>query len=177
MGKKYLGNFWSYFKSSVVLLVLSINFNAYAQIFPGQPGDPDAIVSITASNDNDPNIYEVNGVEACIQASNGEGANPTWQFDIIIPAPGDILPVSENIEIRVCRRGDFGQSGEGVLIFDEQGNQVGVINGENDIALDCSSGPACAIVTISSCSFNAQAADGIRQTGLGHCRLGPTTPW
>ena len=55
-------------------------------------------------------------MEACITGggnNNSPGENPEWRFDIILPNASDVLPVSENIEIRVCRRGDFGQSGEG----------------------------------------------------------------
>ena len=158
--------------SSYLLFLLLLLFNSIdsnAQIFPGinppvgptaGPGNPDAIVAVNAVLEGD--TYVVNGVEACITGGGGNnnspGENPEWRFDIIIPNASEVLPVSEDIEIRVCRRGDFGQSGEGLRILDENLNLLGVIPGDQSGAnTDCSEGPICLTVTISSCAFNEQA--------------------
>ncbi|WP_299675615.1 PKD-like domain-containing protein, partial [uncultured Dokdonia sp.] len=172
MSKNY-NNLRKFISCQIWIFSIFFSVNAYSQIFPGQfpptgpnsgPGNPDAIVNVNAILQGD--TFIVNGQEACITGGGGNngspGENPEWRFDILLPNASDVLPVSENIEIRVCRRGDFGQSGEGLRVLDENLNEIGLIPGDQSgINTDCSEGPICLTVTVSSCAFNAQAADGI----------------
>ena len=118
----------SFLKLQIGVFILFFAISSQAQIFPGQfppigansgAGNPDAIINVNAILQGD--TFVVNGMEACITGDGGNnnspGENPEWRFDIILPNASDVLPVSENIEIRVCRRGDFGQSGEGLRII------------------------------------------------------------
>ncbi|TVZ24042.1 putative repeat protein (TIGR01451 family)/gliding motility-associated-like protein [Dokdonia sp. Hel_I_63] len=131
----------------------------------GPPGNPDAIIAVNAVLGADGVTFQVQGAEACITGGGGNngspGEDPEWRFDVVLADPGNILPVSEDIEIRVCRRGDFGQTAEAVFILDEDLNQVGIIPGQGNISFDCTSGPVCEVITITSCAFNAQTADGV----------------
>ncbi|WP_379952735.1 gliding motility-associated C-terminal domain-containing protein [Dokdonia sp. R78006] len=131
----------------------------------GPPGNPDAIIAVNAALGADGVTFQVQGAEACITGGGGNngspGEDPEWRFDVVLADPGNILPVSEDIEIRVCRRGDFGQTAEAVFILDEDLNQVGIIPGQGNISFDCTSGPVCEVITITSCAFNAQTADGV----------------
>ncbi len=131
----------------------------------GPPGNPDAIIPINAVLGADGRTFQVQGAETCITGdgvNNGSpGEDPEWRFDVTLADPGNILPVSEDIEIRVCRRGDFGQAEEVLIILDENLNEVGRIPGQGSLAFDCTAGPICQVVSISSCAFNAQTADGV----------------
>ena len=151
---------------SIVISGLSIQ----AQIFPvcpggapsGNPaGNPDAIVPITGSLST--NLFVAQSNELCIQGDNlnnsGCGEDPEWRLDIEIPQ--NIVGTCIDLQFRVCRRGDFGQSNEDVFIYDENLTEIGIIDGLTGVEFDCTQGPACTQVFINPCAFNEQASDGI----------------
>lgn len=145
---------------------------ASTQIYPicptpggaaGDPiGNPGAIVPITGTLLS-PTEYLIQSQELCIQgdgANNGAcGEDPEWRLDLAIPA--EMLGTCADLSFRVCRRGDFGQSNEDLFIYDELFNEIGLVDGLTGTQFDCTAGPACSQVTISSCAFNDQAVDGI----------------
>ncbi len=156
--------------SGILFLFLFAN-TLSAQIFPsvGTPGDdvgnPDAVISIDGTVAN--GFYLAQTPELCIQGDgtnmSGNGEDPEWRMDLTIPDAAQNTPVCNDIEFRICRRGDFGQATEIVFIYDEQGNQIGDIPGHpaDDYAFDCTSEPICTIVKIPPCAYNYQTSDGV----------------
>jgi len=158
------------------LIFQLVSFIAVAQIFTAQPansnaGNPDAIIPVNGIVSS--GVFLASSVEACVQGDgingNGYGEDPEWRFDISIPTgSGPVAPSCSMIEMRVCRRGDFGQNSEAVFIYDEAFTQIGIIPGHpsNSTAFDCTDDPICTIVTIPPCAFNTQVADGTWSVSL-----------
>ncbi len=157
--------------------VLLLQFNtAQAQIFPavGTAGDAygvtDATVDITL-NLASGTTYVAQTNEMCVEgdgANGGLGSDPEWRVNVDVSAIVSSLPICNDVQFRVCRRGDFGQVSERVFVYDELGNEIGVIDGapQNSTAFDCTADPICTIVSFSPCAFNDQAADGVMQFGF-----------
>ena len=150
-----------------------------AQIFPvcpggapaGDPaGNPDAVVAISGNVTS--GVFIAQSDELCIQGDNtnfsGCGEDPEWKLNIAIPNPGQVFPSCSPLTLRVCRRGDFGQSSEELFVLDENLNEIGSIPGapQNSSAFDCTNEPICTIITVPPCSFNDQGTDGIFELSL-----------
>ena len=163
--------FYMVIKKAIFLsFFLCLSNMGNAQIFPAAPanaatGNPDAIIPVTGVINA--GVFTAQTPEACVEGDNinfsGYGEDPEWRFDIAIPSgSGPVAPSCSNIEIRVCRRGDFGQNTEATFVYDEDFNQIGLIPGHpsNSTAFDCTDEPICTIITLDPCSFNNQAGDG-----------------
>ena len=166
--------------SLICLALVFFSLQVNAQIFPvcpdangnsnsgpGNPvGNPDAIVPLSGTLIS-PTEYVIQSAEICIQgdgANGGCGSDPEWKLDLTIPS--EMIGTCADLSFRVCRRGDFGQSNEIVFIYDELSNEIGQIPGLTGAQFDCTAGPACTQVTISSCAYNDQAVDGIWELTL-----------
>lgn len=145
---------------------------AQAQIFTatgnpaGDPvGNPDAVVTVNGSISG--GFFLGQTPEACVQGDginfNDFGEDPEWRYDIIVPNAASNSPVCSNIELRVCRRGDFGQVTEITYIYDENLNEIGNIPGHpsNSTAFDCTPAPICTIISLPPCIYNENVSDGI----------------
>lgn len=157
---------------SIVILVLFLAYipQTNAQIFQatgnpsGDPvGNPDAIVTVGGSINN--GIFTAQTPEACVQGDfinwNDYGEDPEWRFDIIVPNAALNSPVCSDVELRVCRRGDFGQTTEIMFVYDEQLTEIGNIPGhpDDDPLYDCTAAPICTIITLPPCLFNENVKD------------------